>query len=329
MPEANVANPQGATLEDAAARMLDVGIVPKDEVEEVKEVKAEPEEKPDEEKPKEEAAAEEEAKPEEEAPEEVEIDPEEKLFDVEETIEGGKKEIRKYSLNELKAQRMMQADYQRKTAELARQREEVQDKVRQGIADQQKQYLQALETQQKLVWSLAAPELQNVNLDKLAEEDPAEYVKVSNKLNRLNQAIQGIQAEQQKLAQQELEHLEKVVLPKAAEELQRDIPNWGNDLQKSITRTATEKYGFTPEELSMVVDPRYIKVLHDAFQFHEGKKTVETQKSIAAKKVVEKPKVLKPGTKQPTDKGSGEEFKRLQKTGRFEDAAAVILKQLG
>jgi hypothetical protein len=322
-----VANPQGATLEEAAAKMLELGVLPKDE-EEKPEVKAE--EKPDEETEKQaEETTEEEAQPEAEEAETVEIDPEEKIFDVEETIEGGKKEVRKYSLNELKAQRMMQADYQRKTAELARQREEVQEKVRQGIQDQQKQYMQALETQQKLVWSLVAPELQNVNLDQLANDDPSEYVKISNKLNKLNQAIQGIQAEQQKLAQQEREHLERVVIPKAAEELQRDIPNWGPDIQRSITRSAMEKYGFTPEELGMVVDPRHIKVLHDAFQFHEGKKASDTQKQIAAKKVVEKPKVLKPGTKQQKQASDGDDFKRLQKTGRFEDAATVILKRLG
>ena len=322
-----VANPKGATLEDAAQKILALG----EAKEEEKQPEEVTEEKPDEETEEaSEETTEEEAKPEEEAAETVEIDPEEKLFEVEETIEGGKKEVRKYSLNELKAQKMMQADYQRKTAELARQREEVQEKIRQGISDQQKQYMQALETQQKLVWSLVAPELQSVNLDQLASDDPAEYVKVSNKLNKLNQAIQGIQAEQQKLAQQEREHLERVVLPKAAEELQRDIPNWGVELQKSITRTATEKYGFTPEELSVVVDPRYIKVLHDAFQFHEGKKTSATQKQIAAKKVVEKPKVLKPGAKPAgKEKDSGDAFKRLQKTGRLEDAAAAIKSMLG
>jgi hypothetical protein len=323
---AEVANPQGATLEAAAAQILALGEVPKDEPEEAPKEEAQ-EAKPDEAETEE--PTEEESQPVEEETETVEIDPEERLFDVEETLEGGKKEVKKYSLNELKAQRMMQADYQRKTAELARQREEVQTQVRQGIEGERKQYMQALETQQKLVWSLVAPDLQNVNLDQLAADDPAEYVKVSNKLNRLNQAVQGIQAEQYKLAQQEREHLEKVVLPKAAEELQRDIPNWGADLQRNISRNAMERYGFTTEELSMVVDPRYIKVLHDAFQFNEGKKVTDTQKQIAAKKVVEKPKVLKPGTKQPNQRSDAEDFKRLQKSGRLEDAASVILKRLG
>jgi hypothetical protein len=323
---AEVANPQGATLEAAAQQILALGEVPKDEPEEAPKEEAQ-EAKPDEAETEE--PTEEESQPVEEETETVEIDPEERLFDVEETLEGGKKEVKKYSLNELKAQRMMQADYQRKTAELARQREEVQTQVRQGIEGERKQYMQALETQQKLVWGLVAPELQNVNLDQLAADDPAEYVKVSNKLNRLNQAVQGIQAEQYKLAQQEREHLEKVVLPKAAEELQRDIPNWGADLQRNISRNAMERYGFTTEELSMVVDPRYIKVLHDAFQFNEGKKVTDTQKQIAAKKVVEKPKVLKPVTKQPNQRSDAEDFKRLQKSGRLEDAASVILKRLG
>ena len=44
---------------------------------------------------------------------------------------------------------------------------------------------------------------------------------------------------------------------------------------------------------------------------------------------IEKPKVLKPGTKQPNQKSDAEDFKRLQKSGRLEDAQAVILKRLG
>jgi hypothetical protein len=323
---AEVANPQGATLEAAAAKMLEAGVVPKDEEEKQE---AAPEETPDEEQPAEVAPTEEESKPEQpEASDTVEIDPEESLFEVEIKDGGQLLKKEKLSLNELKNGYKRLQDYSRDMQEVARQREGVKDEIRKGIADQQKQYLQALETQQKLVWGLVAPELQNVNLDQLASDDPAEYVKVSNKLNRFNMTIQGIQAEQQKLAQQEREHLERVVLPKAAEELQRDIPNWGADLQRNISRNAMEKYGFTTEELSMVVDPRYIKVLHDAFQFNEGKKVSDTQKTIAQKKVVEKPKVLKPGTTQQAKKSEGDDFKRLQKSGRFEDAATVILGRL-
>ena len=310
-----MANQPGATIEEAAEQILGV-VYPEEKEEAVEEPTEAATEEPAE---TEEAPAEEATQPE----EEVEIDPDEKWIDVEEVVEGGGKEVKKYSLNELKAQRMMQADYQRKTAELARQREEVQQSLRQGIEKEREQYKQALDVQQKLVWSLAAQDLQNADMDKLATEDPAEYIRVQNRLNKFNQVIQGIQAEQQKLAQQELEHLQKDVLPKAAEQIQRDIPNWGPEVKQTLIKTGMD-YGFSQEELHAVVDPRVIKVLHDAYQYQQYK----AQKPIADKKVVAKPKVLKPGTKQVVKDDGGDAMKRLKQTGRYQDAAEAILKRL-
>lgn len=318
-----MANQPGATevlsTESAAERILGV-VYPQEEEAEVEVSEEEPEESAAEETEGEtEEASEEEPQPEEEG-----IDPDEKWIEVEEVIEGGAKEVKTYSINELKAQRMMQADYQRKTAELARQREEVQTQLRQGVEKEREQYKQALDVQQRLVWSLAAQDLQNVDMDKLATEDPAEYIRVQNRLNKFNQAIQGIQAEQQKLAQQEREYLEREVLPKASEQIQRDIPNWGPELKQNLLKSGVENYGFTAEELQAVVDPRMVKVLHDAYQYQQFK----AQKPAAEKKVVAKPKVLKPGTKQPKEPVDGDAFKRLKQTGRYQDAAAAILKRL-
>ena len=317
------ANQQGASYTENSPEVIDGILAIMGKAQSEPEEKPKEEAKPDEEQPTQEEPAAEEAKPE-AAAETVEIDPEEKLFDVEETLEGGKKEVRKYSLNELKAQKMMQADYQRKTAELARQREEVQVQIRQGIESEKKQYMEALKTQQNLLWNVVAPDLQKADLDKLAQDDPAEYVRVQNKINKFNQVMQWTQAEQQRLAQQEQEHIQKVLLPKASEELQRDIPNWGPEVQRNIATTAKDKYGFTSEELNSVIDPRMIKVLHDAWQLHQ----IKAQKPIAEKKVVEKPKVMKSGTPQPKSADVGEEFKRLKQSGRVEDAARIIMKRL-
>ena len=317
------ANQTGASYTESSPEVIDGILAIMGKAQETpKEEKPQEQATPDGEEPAQEAPPKEEAKAE-PASETVEIDPEEKLFEVEETLEGGRKEVRKYSLNELKAQRMMQADYQRKTAELARQREETQVQVRQAVEAEKKQYMEALKQQQTLLMNVVAPDLQKVDMDQLAQDDPAEYVRVQNRINKFNQALQWTQAEQQRLIQQEQDHIQKVLLPKAAEELSRDIPNWGPEIQRSISKTAAEKYGFTPEELNSVIDPRMVKVLHDAYQLHQ----IRSQKPIAEKKVVEKPKVMKSGT--PTQVAErGEEFKRLQKSGRVEDAASAIRRML-
>src|SRR6185295_893162 len=78
----------------------------------------------------------------------IELDPDAKLFEVEEMREGGVKEKVKYSLSELKAQRMMQADYQRKTAEVARERDSGREQIRQqneALANQFQERLQTYE----------------------------------------------------------------------------------------------------------------------------------------------------------------------------------------
>ena len=263
--------------------------------------------------------SEEEEQPEKDS-EEAEIDPDEKWIEVEETLSDGKKETRTYSLNELKAQRMMQADYTRKTEELSRQRKEVNEQLRQGIEKEQQQYLETLQTQQKLIMEMIAPELQN--LDQLAEEDPAEYIRAQNKLGKVNQVIQKIQAEQQKIQQEQMEYIRSEFIPKEMEKLKTAIPSWGQEVKDAIVKTG-EDYGFTPDELNGIIDSRMIKVLHDAHQYQR----LQGQKPEITKKVVNKPKVMKPGTRSKQDSG-GDALKRLKKSGRYEDAADAIAGML-
>lgn len=307
------ANQQGATENDPDIQQRIMNLVkadkPKEEEEQSNEEQKEPED------------THEEAQPEKEA-ETIEIDPEAKLFEVEITTEGGEKKMEKMSLSELKSQRMMQADYQRKTAELARQREEVQVQIRQGIEKTQTDYLQALQAQEALIWNAVAPELQKVDWDKLAVEDPAQFVQLSNRATKVQQTIQAIQAERQKIIQQESEYRKTVLAPKANEELRRDIPNWDLNLYQGLLKTAIESYGFKPEEVNEVVDPRMMKVLHDAYQFRQ----IKAQKPIADKKVIEKPKTLKPGTREP--QVNQDAYKRLRQTGRIDDAAAAIFNMI-
>lgn len=318
MAEAQVAKPQGATENDPDIHQRIMNLVKAEKPEEEK-----PEEK--EEHEEQQATPEEtheEAQPEKEA-ETIEIDPEAKLFEVEITTEGGEKKMEKMSLSELKSQRMMQADYQRKTAELARQRDEVQVQIRQGIEKTQAEYLQALQAQEALIWNAVAPELQKVDWDKLAVEDPAGFVQLSNRATKVQQTIQAIQAERQKIVQQEAEYRKSVLAPKANEELRRDIPNWDLNLYQGLLKTAIDSYGFKPEEVNEVVDPRMMKVLHDAYQYRQ----IKAQKPIADKKVIEKPKTMKAGTRE-SPQVNQDAFKRLRQSGRIEDAAGAILNML-
>jgi len=164
---------------------------------------------------------------------------------------------------------------------------------------------------------IAAQEFQGVNLDQLAESDPAEYVRISNRLNKFNQSIQGIQHQLQQVAQSQVEYINNEILPKTRAQIQRELPNWTDDLQIA----AGKAYGFAPEEVTNIPDPRMIKVLHDAHQYQQ----IKSQKSVAEKKVIAKPKVVRPGTKQSV-KNTGEAISIAKKTGKIQDAARAILE---
>jgi hypothetical protein len=255
----------------------------------------------------------------------IELDPDEAMFEVEEALADGNKEVRKYSLNELKSQRMLQADYTRKTQELAKQRAEVQQDLAKGVEAERQQFMQALEMQQKLVVEMLAPEAQN--LDQLAEDDPAEYIRVQNRLGKINSVVQKIQEEQQQALQKQREYLQTEVVPKEMELVKQKIPEWSDDLKPALVETG-KKFGYSDEELGSIIDHRQIQVLYELNRLSKLEKQVSDKKQIASKKVVEKPKIVKSGTRHKEDSGS-ESFNRLKKSGRFQDAAKVFEARLG
>lgn len=276
------------------------------------------EEKPAEEKPKEETTATE--------GETIELDYEAPIFETTIKTEGGQDETLKLSLKELQSGYMRQADYQRKTQEVAKQREEAQKTVKAEVDKAAAQYYEGLEKTKVALVQLAAPELKDVNWSKLASEDPAEFVRLSAKANDLKGVLQAIDGQiQQQRSKAEEEH--KANLAKAVQEsvetLQRDMPGWNNELYASILKSG-EDYGFSRDELASVYDARVIKMLHDAAKYRQ----LQQAKPEIAKKVVTVPKVVKPGSPQATnpqaaatDKAAG----RLAKTGKWQDAAALLL----
>jgi len=272
--------------------------------------------------PKKEEAAPEPAQTE-EAP--LEIDEETPFFDIEYKTESGK-ELKKLSAKELREGWLAKQDYHRNIQKVKAQEVQLQEQVKQAQTQAQQQYLQQLETYRQAVIKLAAPEVANVDLNKLAQEDPAEAQRVFFKTLQLNQTLQAIQQEQQaatqKMEGQRKEYLAQAV-QKARETLASEIPGWSDDLYRTVLKTGVEDYGFAPDEVSNVVDPRTIKLLHDAFQYRQLQKA----KPAIEKKVVSVPKVVKPGSadKPNSSDAENEALRSLRKTGDWRAAAQAYL----
>jgi hypothetical protein len=256
----------------------------------------------------------------------ITIDPEAPLFDVTVKTEGGANENLKVSLKELESGFMMQKDYQRKTAELARAREQLTQEVQKMVEPERQSYVQNLQMLQQAVMSLAAPDLQNINWEQIASEDPAKYVQLTAKSQRVQQTLQHIQGQmqqaQQQAIQQQAEHCQRMLSDPV-----QGIPNWGPEVAKTVIQVGTD-LGYSNEELAQVVDYRAIKALHEISEYRK----LKAAKPAVEKKVTVAPKVLKPGA--PADanalqaKQETELKQRLQRTGDVKDAQALLLAKM-
>ena len=229
---------------------------------------------------------------------------------------------------ELKDALLRQADYTRKTQEVAEARKQT-EAAQQYLQQQyqlQQQFLKEYAGLQALDNQLA--QFQQVNWQQLIESDPVEAMKLDHQYRQLqqyrdNQAreLQARQGEAQRTQQEQM----SAQLRQAAELLAKELPGWGEDLAKQI-RTSAKDYGFTDDELGGITDPRAVKVLHDAMKYRQ----LQANKGKVQKQVQGKPPVLKPGSKATNPKSSKalEARDRLRKSGSTNDFARVLENML-
>lgn len=269
-------------------------------------------------------ATEESAKAEEETPaleeEQPEIKPEPRRFKL--NYKGEEKEIEEQEAIEL-AQKGY--DYTQKTQALAKEREELAAKVKAETEAAYKKYQEQLEVHKRAVLGLADPEAMNADLDKLSLEDPAKALQLMLKRQKIIGAVQGIHAEQQRIAQQaeaEAQASKQKQLAEALEVIQRDIPGWGQELYGKILKTATD-VGFSQQEANAITDPKVVKLLNDARQWREY---VAAKPKTVDKRVAAVPKVQKPGTSEKASPGDKVKvgMEKLSKSGNRDDAVSVV-----
>jgi hypothetical protein len=254
-------------------------------------------------------------------------------IELETTYKGddGKDITEKLPVKALREGFMRQKDYQRKTAELARQREAQGETLRQAVESERTGYQTQLQQLQNLVIEAVAPELKDVNWNDLAANNPLEYVKVRNRADQVAQTLAQLQAKQKELSEkqsQEQAAAKQKLAVKAVEILQNDIPGWNDQLYQSLMK-AGESYGYKPEEVGSWVDARAIKLLHKAHLYDQLQ--AEKKQPAPDKKVVTPPKVIKPGAQQQVSQRQQQEqgaMKQLRTSGKIEDAAAVIRGRL-
>lgn len=218
-------------------------------------------------------------------------------------------------------------DYTQKSMALAKEREELQARVKAESEQSRKSYEQQLATHRDAVLKLIDQEAMSADLSKLAETDPMRALQLNLKRDQVYKTLQAIEAEQQKASQQRQSEFQEAMRKQAMaakEKLQERVPGWNNDLYGKILKTAVDSYGFDQQEANAITDHRAIEVLNDARQWREYQaakpKTVD-------KRVVSAPKVQKPGGGEKPDPKAAKtaELKgRFEKSGGRDDAVAYI-----
>jgi hypothetical protein len=235
------------------------------------------------------------------------------------------------TLEELQQGYSRTKDYTKKTQALAETRKTVEaEKARIEEARQLRDtYAQRLQVIEQMLNQPA----DNENLAELKESDPIGYaIKVAERSEREKQ-LQAVQAEKQRIAQQQTQEQQEQLknhLALEAQKLKEWIPEFRDEVKADLARKEIRSYaksiGFSDQELASVYDARAVQTLYKAMQYEKLMKG----KGVATKKVSEAPKTLRAGASQP--QGSSEQeaikkqFQKLRQSGKKQDAAKLFEK---
>ena len=238
-------------------------------------------------------------------------------------------ETRTVSLREAQKGYQLDADYRRKTAEVANQRREQEHKWQQEAQKVEQQHQLASQVLLHAERELYG-ELNSVNFAELQKTDPVEW---ATRYAQLQQRQQQIQSVKQQAQQAYIEHNREIQerqqkalqqrLQEEVQSLQTLIPNF-KEVKPDLDDYLAKSYGFTNDELTTVIDHRLVDLARKAMLYDR----LQGGKQQAVKAVKAKPKLTqKPGKSAPKDT-RGQRYKqakaKARKTGHIRDAAAAI-----
>lgn len=232
------------------------------------------------------------------------------------------------TLDELKAGYQLNADYTKKTQDLAEQRKAV-EAERQLVEESKKfrdyyaQRLQAVEA------VLKTEETSPEELAIMKENDPLGYaMKMAENTERREQ-LAKVHAEQEAIAKQQQADQQAQMqqyVQKEAARLQEILPEFSDpakgELVRKQIRSAAKELGFQDNEIDGVVDSRHALTLYYASQYLKMKKS----KPEVTKKLSKAPKMVKAGTKVKTQNRDvrKRQMNKLKQSGKVRDAAAIF-----
>ena len=211
-----------------------------------------------------------------------------------------------------------QADYTRKTQELAQREHQAVEILKAKHDEFAQDYLSKAEASRAAIVQLAGLRGED-EMAQLAQSDPAAWVAENQRRQSiaavLGQLDQQISAERQEIERRQAEAMQQArseMFQRTWAELQKD----GIDREKlgKAYSDASKAYGFSSDELAQVLDHRQVRVMLDALAYRQLKE----QKTAVQKKVDAAPKLPQKATPTVKDR------KSQQLEGRFKGGRAKL-----
>ena len=238
-------------------------------------------------------------------------------------------------LDEVVALAQQGLDYTQKTQQVAEQRKEL-EVYAESIKAQEQAFHEQMQLNNVLIEDVAKitsldqqlNQYANVNWNQLSDNDFVEAQKHFFTYNQLqqerSQLVSQFEAKKQYVVQQQTQLMSEKIA-KGKEILAKEIPNWSPETNQALLSTGKD-YGFSDVELNAIVDPRHVKVLHDAMQWRKLQ-----QNSVVKKKVSNAKPVVKPGSKDTKAEANSNHRnlrEQLRKTGKSDAATKLIENML-
>jgi len=240
---------------------------------------------------------------------------EEQFYSV--TVDGTELSV---NLEELIQGYQRNADYTRKTQELAQERNQSSEFVERSKKDVEAK-LQKLDQLNNAAQAQLQQEYAEVDFEKLYDEDPVEAARLEHKMRRKHDQLAQVQQQTQELQSQEFNKY----LGEQQKLLSQKIPEFMDEQKgprfKQQMRDYLGNIGFNDTEINSVYDHRYVMLVKDAMSY----RNLQKAKPQIKKKVANAPKVVKGGVAKSKGQADAEakrqQLSKLRKTGQVRDAA--------
>ena len=239
------------------------------------------------------------------------------------------------TLDELQAGYSRQSDYTKKTQEIADERkglEQYQTQFNEQykmLTTERQQYQQAL-SQLGHQLSEGINRFATVDWAKLKQEDPIAYVTQRDEFREEQERIKTVAEQHQKISAQqktEMDQAHRQAVSNESIKLKELIPDWADPVKQPTLAGEIKSYGssqgYSDQELNNLVDSRSVNVLMKAMKYDALQKA-----DLKAKKIKNKPKMVKPGAKRSkidaAKRRKADSMKQLRQSGSVKDAGTLL-----